>query len=704
MTETETKPGSPTNGKAEYVDNKRLERYLDLLANEATSRSALFRRISSTIDPRRNIDTECGYPDTGKLTAKVYQDLYDREAVAARVVQMLPRETWKVQPEVYESEDKEELTEFEQALKDLLRGDDNYYQDQRGCALWEYLERADVLSGIGHFGVILLGIDDGLELREPAELAKKGQRNRPERKLIYVRVLPESLVQITQFESDPRSPRYGQPVMYSVTFNDPSEFHGGVGLTTATADVHWTRVVHVVDSPESSEVFHVPRMRPVVNNILNLRKMYGAAPEGYWRSCFTGLSFETNPQAGKVAVDIPGLRDQVEAYINGLDRTLLTENMQVKTLGVSVVDPRTQVDIQIEAICIKIPCPKRKFMGSERGELSSGQDAGEWDDTVVGRQNSVTTPRLVAPVINRLIQLCCLPEPEGFSVHWPPITKNDKEKEAKIAVLLMQALQAYVSGGVNAIVPEVDALTRILGWDEAEVLEMLERAAEQAEAKMEEDMAAQEERIARGLQPDPTGGLLGPQAEEPVDEPPPEEEPTDNWQSLLDHGGSRADLWRELQTNAFCPTGPGGGIKPTCSPKDAGSSVATEMAGSMSGTGGGTLGIASVGRLQDAVSQGEASLKGKDKSAFRAAFDKVASKLITVSTHLLTDAAKEVGDDIMLHVTFNKLAGMPMATTAWQAGAWGAAKAYLKARKAITGNELFEMEVNQLEAGQWQPI
>ena len=38
------------------------------------------------------------------------------------------------------------------------------------------------------------------------------------------------------------------------------------------------------------------------------------------------------------------------------------------------------IEVHLQAICIKIPCPKRVFMGSERGELASAQDDSQWND------------------------------------------------------------------------------------------------------------------------------------------------------------------------------------------------------------------------------------------------------------------------------------------------------------------------------------
>ena len=75
-----------------------------LLHNTTLSRSAL---IDKYLDPRRDIDTECGYPLTGQLDVELYRTMYDRDAIACRANDILPKECYKVEPDIYEDEDEE---------------------------------------------------------------------------------------------------------------------------------------------------------------------------------------------------------------------------------------------------------------------------------------------------------------------------------------------------------------------------------------------------------------------------------------------------------------------------------------------------------------------------------------------------------------------------------------------------------------------
>ena len=443
---------------------------LETVNNVMTSRSQF---INQFLDPRRNIDKECGYPETGAITPWLYRKLYDRESIATRVVQVMPQESWQHTPEVYEDEDSETETPFERAWDELaksLRGD-SHYKEEEGSPIWEHLKRADMLSGIGHFGCLLMGFNDGKQLWEPidnvppdgfavgveehkgdkAEKTTKetqsvsygsldkvgtdaqytgGQYNpaipmapmqgdkKEKLTLIYLRTFDESLLQIVQYEADINNPRFGQPVMYLITLNAPDEQHSGVGLPLATVRVHWSRVIHVADNLGSSEIFGVPRMRPVFNRLLDLMKLYGGSAEMYWRGAFPGLSIETHPQlGGDVIIDAERTRSMMERYENTLQRYIQLSGMTAKSLAPQVVDPTPQINIQIEAICILIGIPKQVFVGAGSSGIGSGMETeslGEmWKQRVNERQNNYLTPRVIVPFVDRLILIGVLPVPNS---------------------------------------------------------------------------------------------------------------------------------------------------------------------------------------------------------------------------------------------------------------------------------------------------
>lgn len=545
------------NGSEAY--ERQLIRMEAMVSNVMATRAELLRGM---FDTRVDIDNEARYPTT--FTAAMFQDMYDREAIAARVVELWPRESWQLKPWVYEDERPEISTEFEKAWDDLgrqLRGEASVYKDTSGLVIWDYLERLDILSGVGSFGIMLLGLDDGKPLSEPAEpvgdredkddleepekkptandafrdwmaaqaagpteaqadmfapaaeadlfaapaetaaaeplatpeeelAAKIGKveeglgKWKPQKKLLFLRCFPETMVQIIEYEKSLDSRRFGEPLYYSITLTDPRLLgEGSAGQSLTTSKVHWTRVIHVADNLSTSEVFGVPRMKPVFRRIWDLQKLYAGSAEMYWRGAFPGLSIETHPQlGGDVDVDAKGLRNMVTDYTNSLQRNLALVGMSAKSLETQVVDPTPQVDVQITAICVRLAIPKRIFAGSERGELGSSQDRSEWNDRLNARRESHLTPRLVAPFIDRLIWLGVLPKPKEYKIIWPKPGALTEQEKAAVAVQRTTALAQYISSGADAVVPPAQYLTGFQGMEDEDAQSTLGAAADQAAA------------------------------------------------------------------------------------------------------------------------------------------------------------------------------------------------------------------------------
>jgi hypothetical protein len=394
-----------------------------IIANATLTRRELLHEMFP--DRRRNINDECGYPD--RLDIQHFRDMKRRNPVAARVVECLPLECWQTCPSIFEAEDAEVTTPFEQrweAVCKNLREGSWFKGSEHTNPVWEYLKRADILSGIGSYGVIFLGLDDDLDVREPVAAYTEGadgsygtwKESPTEVNLISIRIYPEHFAQILAVDSDTKSPRYGMPTKYLLTYNgDEGLLHSGVGTAQITQEVHWTRCIHVADNRESSDVYGVPRQEPVYDNLYDIKKLASGSAEMYWKGAFPGLSIETHPQlGGDVEVDLDsstGLRSQLENYGNGLQRWLTLLGMSAKSLAPQVVDPTPQILIQIDLICIKLAIPKRIFMGSERGELASTQDDSTWNDRKSERQNGHMTHNIIVPFVDRLIAVGVLPVP-----------------------------------------------------------------------------------------------------------------------------------------------------------------------------------------------------------------------------------------------------------------------------------------------------
>lgn len=441
-----------------------------VLNNMTIDRAALIHRGT---DPRRDFYSELGYPKT--VGVDNYQDMYDRGDVGFRVINVYPEETWAVSPELYENERKR-MTRFESAFQTLV--------DE--MALWAYANRVDELSGIGSFGVLLLGFNDGnsMETCLPGINPKTGERvGDKNHKLLFMRPFEQQFVNITKVEMDPTSPRFGQPMLYDIRVANPEAVQtSSEQFAMVTMTVHWSRVIHMADNRKSSESFGVPRLQAVYNRVLDLHKVTGGSAEMFWRGAFPGYSFETYPELSLTAqLDEDSVKAQMDEYANGLKRYIALVGMKANSLAPQIADPTAHIEKQISIICSAIGVPMRIFMGSESGHLASSQDAITWNRRLQRRQDQYVNPFVIRPLVNRLIAAGVLPTPSSgtYKIAWSDLNSMSETEKADTAVKRTQSLLQYVSSGAETVIPVFEYLTMILNLSYEEATAVTEALAKQ---------------------------------------------------------------------------------------------------------------------------------------------------------------------------------------------------------------------------------
>lgn len=459
--------------------------FSSLVLNELRSiRQNIYSRVLDP--PKRNIDEECGYP-SGRISGQEYRAMYEREGIGKRIVHLFPDHCWAREPDIYEKMEPEE-TEWEKALRKLVTEKQLFY----------YLHRLDLISGIGRYGVLLFGLDDGKTLDKPVSgFRKDGSFDEEvvnDYDVTYLRVFDETVCNILEIESDVTSPRYGLPNYYELKFQDPNtgveEGLGGgisamrVGKESLTpTKVHWSRVIHVAENCINSEIYGEPRMKPVWNRLLDLRKILGGSSEMLWKGGFPGYSLESQPDVvgAAVEIDIPSIREEIKAMAEGLQRYIATQGMTVKSLAPQVADPRFHFEVQIKAISITLDVPMRKLVGSEAAALASVQDERTWNIRIAQRNARYVEPKIIRPVVSRLMNYGTLPRAESYIIEWDDLNAPSDLDKAEIASKFTDALVKYCTGGVEAIFPPKQYFTSVLGVEEREA-DMIIKLAEQQNA------------------------------------------------------------------------------------------------------------------------------------------------------------------------------------------------------------------------------
>jgi hypothetical protein len=100
-------------------------------------------------------------------------------------------------------------------------------------------------------------------------------------------------------------------------------------------------------------------------------------------------------------------------------------------------------------------------------------------DRLKQRQTGLITPRIIIPVVDRLIALRVLPRPaNGYRVWWPDLTSKSDEEKALVALERIQAVQTYAAKGLETTIAPMDFWTRIMGYSEEEAKAIISAADE----------------------------------------------------------------------------------------------------------------------------------------------------------------------------------------------------------------------------------
>lgn len=381
----------------------------------------------------RDIFRSAGYPQS--ITTRQYREAYRRQDIARRIVRAKPDETWRVAPDVLDglTVDKgSDRTRFAKEWRRIAQEIGVLDDADASKGVLHYLHRLDVLCGVGRYACLLLGLRDGKQLSEPVEPGSAGIGG-----LLYLSVFDEDDAQIATWVTDETDPRFGLPESYKVNL--------AAGEGAEARVVHWTRLIHVAEEVGADDVFGTPRLEAVWNRLFDLLKILAGSAEAAWKLLDAGHMFTTQPghKLPAADADMEELENRLDDFAHNLDRMLLVEGMDVKTLGGAVSDPTGLVNVNLDFLAATTGIPKRILMGSERGELASSQDESNWTKQIETRQANFAGPMILRPTIRRLIYAGVLPRPSSgdFCFRWPPLSDVDTEAQARTLDLVATALQ-----------------------------------------------------------------------------------------------------------------------------------------------------------------------------------------------------------------------------------------------------------------------
>jgi hypothetical protein len=399
-----------------------------------------------SIDQRDYFET-LGYPERHELGIDEYWAQFERGGIAERIITSVSGATWSDVPDVtdHDGDDEDETTAFEEDVATLF--------DDTGAL--HYLERADTLQRIGRFGVLLIGFDDGGDLDE--EVDTSALSGDPAEDILYYQPFSEKQIDDFTREDDTQNERFGKPKTYDLDFGDES-----IGVE----EVHHSRVIHIAEGALEDEAVGYSALRPVFNYLIDLLKVVGGSAEMYWRSADRKIVANQDGE-GRIT-DEDKIVSQIEELVHGLRNVAWTQNVDVESLGGDSPDPTGLKDAIVELMAGTLGIPKRRLLGTERGDLASTQDEAAFVALIDERRAKFAEPKILRELLDTLDEYGVIDSPqiETYDVEWPDNFALTELEEAERKQRLASAVKNAAPQGDTSQLATVDELRHeLFGWE-----------------------------------------------------------------------------------------------------------------------------------------------------------------------------------------------------------------------------------------------
>lgn len=452
------------------------------LSTILSDRMEFASRHGLTFGDSRDLYEALGYPR--QITLQDYRERFERGDISARIVTAYPRATWAGDVLIQEDPDPEIDTAFERAIQELWQRHD----------MWDRIERADILAGLGHYSVLLIGargssanIDGsgtGGAVAGSDPLADPLTSAPGIDSILYITPLPEERARIKTWDEDIFSPRFGLPLTYEVALgarqSSPSSNILSSNAATVTREVHHSRIIHIAEGLLSDDIYGEPTLRSIWNRLDDLDKLIGGGSEAAWKRMDPGINVNVpilqDDTKEPIEVDedaISDVQDQVDEWLHKMRRVIMTRGTEVKFLEAQAQTFNTNVETVVQIISAAKAIPNRILLGSERGELASTQDRANMQERVAERRGKHGT-RIVRTIVDRFIELGTVPAPAtaenllGYDVVFRDAEELDEKEKGELVLSLAKANQAQVSATGRPVITEDEIRRNVLSLDPLE--------------------------------------------------------------------------------------------------------------------------------------------------------------------------------------------------------------------------------------------
>ncbi|MHC2215537.1 anti-CBASS protein Acb1 family protein [Rhizobium leguminosarum] len=358
------------------------------LANYAQRRiGSMFPAFFPGANVKHDYYKDFGWPET--LTFDQLYRMYLRNGVATAGVDKTALKTWQDIPFLLEQErdGSESGPQKETTLERDIR------KKFAALRLWAKLADADRMAMVGGYSGVILRLRDGNAFDQPVDRVPGGLDG-----LYKLDPVWKGQLTVADYDTDPRSETYGEPVMYQ--FNEAAL--SGDQKQNRQLRIHPDRVLIWSDD---GSIYGRSILEPGFNDLVDMDKVKGAGGEGFWKNAKSAPVLEVDKEA-KIAdmakamgVTVGELadkmNDQVADYNAGFDQLLMLMGMQAKQLNVTLPSPEHFYGVALNSFAASINMPVKILVGMQTGERASQEDktrtSGRRPACRVGRTSRIRT-------------------------------------------------------------------------------------------------------------------------------------------------------------------------------------------------------------------------------------------------------------------------------------------------------------------------
>ncbi len=414
------------------------------LASALEGRRKLAKLAGLQYGGDRDVYAAAGYLADSAVTFEHYWSIYQRQDIAGRIVDIQPMTTWRKPPEILDGGNPD--TKFTAAVDGLAKS----------VRLFHYMERVDRLAGVGRYGILMIGASD---VATDQDLAMPlGKLKGPE-SILFLQAFHEGDADIEIWDKDPASPRFGHPILYTLKIS-----RGVTDFGEKDIRVHHSRVIHVAEDLLDNEVYGRPRLKRILNRLMDLDKVAAATGEAYWQLASRVLTAELAPDAQISDADMTKMGEALEEIQHDLRRQFLGQGAKLGWLSGEPPDPGTAADLFFTLIAAAAGIPKRILFGSETGERASTEDQKTWLGSIAERQQRFAEPGMLRPFLDRLVGVGALPSASaaGYTLVWPALFQAPEKELAETSKLAADAARLLTPiGGQPLDLVEIDEERRV---------------------------------------------------------------------------------------------------------------------------------------------------------------------------------------------------------------------------------------------------